>query len=111
MERRWDTALAMCHPDIVYMPADHPVLRGHAALQAWLEQFPPIVKFTRPLESVERQGDLAVTRNSFTVTIDHAGTLVENTGKALGAWQKDRSGRWVVKVVCWNWDRPISGTA
>jgi ketosteroid isomerase-like protein len=36
LARDWDKALAMCAPDIVYMPADHAVLRGRAELRAWL---------------------------------------------------------------------------
>jgi ketosteroid isomerase-like protein len=91
LARDWDKALAMCAPDIVYMPADYPVLRGHAALRAWLDQFPPILKFAQPLESIEGQGNLAITRNTFAVTIDDAGKHVENTGKVLCAWQKDTS--------------------
>ena len=111
LARDWDKVLAMCAPDIVYMPADYPVLRGHAALRAWLDQFPSILRFTQPLESVEGHGNLAISRNTFAITVGDAGKLVENTGKVLCAWQKDTSGRWVVKAVCWNWDRPMGGAA
>ena len=104
--RDWNKVLAMCATDVVYMPADHPVLRGQAALRAWFDQFPRLVKFRQPLETVEGQGDLAVSRSSFTVVLDNAGTSIENTGKVLGSLQRDESGRWLVKTVCWNWDRP-----
>ena len=103
----WDKAIAMCAPDIVYMPADHPVLRGHAALRAWFDQFPRIVKFSQPLDALEGQGTLAMARGTFAVTVDVGGKLIENTGKVLVCWTKDDSGRWLAKAVCWNWDRPL----
>jgi ketosteroid isomerase-like protein len=107
LTRDWDKLLAMCAPDIVYMPADQPALPGHSALQAWLDQFPRIVKFTQPLEQVEGQGDLAVGRATFAITVEVAGKPVENTGKVLFWCQKEASSRWLVKAVCWNWDRPM----
>ena len=110
LERDWDKALALCAEDIVYMPADQSVLRGHPALRAWLDQFPPIVRFTQPLEEVEGQGNLAIGRATFAVTVDLAGQRVDNTGKVLCWFQKDTFGQWLVKAVCWNWDRPMATT-
>jgi ketosteroid isomerase-like protein len=111
LTRDWSQILAMCADDIVYMPADHPVVRGHAALRAWLEQFPPIVRFSQPLGALEGQGDLAISHATFAVTVDIAGTPLENTGKVLCAWQRGASGQWLVKSVCWNWDRALSSGA
>ena len=111
LARDWNQLLAMCADDIVYMPADHPVLRGHAALRAWFDQFPRMLTFSQPLEAVEGQGDLAISHSTFAVTVDNAGTPVGNTGKVLCGWQKDASGQWMVKSVCWNWDRPLGSGA
>jgi ketosteroid isomerase-like protein len=94
----------------MYMPADQPILRGHAALRDWLEKFPPIVEFTQPLEEVEGQNNLAIALARFSVAVDMAGQRVENTGKALCWLQKDSSGRWLAKAVCWNWDRSLTPT-
>lgn len=105
LTRDWGKALAMCAPDVVYMPADQPVLHGHEQLRAWLNQLPPIVKFAQPLDSVEGNGNLASARNTFAVTVDISGKRVENTGKVLCWFQKDTSGQWLAKAVCWNWDR------
>ena len=52
--RDWDKALGMCADEIVYMPTDHPILRGHAALRAWLDQFPRTSKFSQPLRRWDR---------------------------------------------------------
>ena len=111
LARDWSQLLAMCADDVVYMPADHPVLRGHAALRAWLDQFPRMLKFSQPLGTVEGQGTLAISQSTFAVAVDNGGTPVENTGKVLCGWQKEASGRWLVKSVCWNWDRPAGGGA
>ena len=108
LDRDWGKVLAMCTDDVVYMPADHPVLHGQAALRAWFDLFPRLEKFDQPLETIEGQGNLAMSRGSFAVVVDIKGTKVENTGKVLCGLQKDESGRWLVKAVCWNWDRPLS---
>jgi ketosteroid isomerase-like protein len=108
LARDWDRSLALCTQDIVYMAADQPVLRGHRALRDWLNQFPPIVRFTQPLEEVAGQGNLAIARARFDVAIDASGQHIENTGKALCWFEKDTSGRWLAKAVCWNWDRPLT---
>jgi hypothetical protein len=44
MKRDWDKWLATADPDVVYMPADEPSLRGHAELRAWMNRFPNILK-------------------------------------------------------------------
>jgi ketosteroid isomerase-like protein len=106
--RDWDRLLAMCAEDIAYMPADQPIVHGHAALRNWLEQFPPILRLTQPLVALEGHGIFAIARGTFEVTVDVGGQRIENTGKVLGWFQKDSSGRWLVKAVCWNWDRPLT---
>jgi ketosteroid isomerase-like protein len=111
LARDWDRLLAMCANDITYMPADHPVLRGHLALREWFEQFPPIVKFTQPLEEVVGQGNLAVGRATFAAAVDVSGQRLEGTGKALCWFGKDDSGKWLARAVCWNWDRPLTPAA
>lgn len=108
LARDWDRSLALCTTDVVYMPADQPVLCGHAALREWLNQFPPVVQFSQPLEELSGQGNLAIARATFTAVVDVSGQHVTNTGKALCWFQKDASGRWLAKAVCWNWDRPLT---
>jgi ketosteroid isomerase-like protein len=110
LARDWDRALALCSPDVVYMPADQPILRGHAELRNWFDQFPRILKFTQPLEDVEQEGNLAIARATFSATVEVSGQRAESTGKALCWLQRDSAGRWLIKAVCWNWDRPLAPT-
>ena len=107
LARDWGRTVAMCADDVVYMPSGYPAVHGHAALRAWMDGFPRILKFTQPIEAVEGLGNLAMSRAVFAVTVEMGGTAVENTGKVLCGWEKDASGRWLVKTVCWNWDRPL----
>lgn len=104
--RDWDKALAICAPDIVYMPADHPALHGHAALRAWLDLFPPILHFKQSLEAVDGDRQLAIARGSFTAAVDAAGHPMERVGKFLSGWRHDAAGRWVLQTLCWSWDQP-----
>src|SRR5688572_26914896 len=108
LARNWPQALALCAPDVVYMAADQPVVTGHEALRAFLDQFPPVAEFAQPLEAIDGQGTIAVGRGTFSAAIDVAGTRVSNTGKVLCWFQKDGAERWQVKGVCWNWDRPMA---
>jgi ketosteroid isomerase-like protein len=107
LTRDWEKALAMCAEDIVYMPADHPALRGHAELRAWFEQFPKILKFTQPLQVLEGDARRTVARATFDGAIEVAGRPVDVSGKVLCTLGKDASGKWLVHAVCWNFDRPM----
>lgn len=107
LARDWDKTLALCAPDIVYMPPDQPALHGHRALREWLEQFPTILEFAQPVEAIEGYADMAICRATFTATVDGGGKQLRNTGKVLVFLQKDTLGRWLVKTVCFNWDQPM----
>jgi ketosteroid isomerase-like protein len=109
--RDWDKVLAMCAEDIVYMPADQPALRGHAELRSWLDQFPPILTFTQPLEELEGDAGLAVARATFRGTIAVGQDEVPVSGKVLCSLRKAPTGAWLARRVCWNWDRPMTGAS
>lgn len=110
LARDWGRAADLCADDVVYMPADHPALRGRAALRTWLDAFPPIKQFVQPIEVIDGWGDVAMSRGAFTVTFEVDGAPVENSGKVLSSWKRDESGRWMVTAVCWNWDRHMAST-
>ena len=120
VEQQWPSAwlardlekvLAMCTEDIVYMPADHPALRGQDELRAWLEQFPKTLKFTQPLTHVEGDAHRAVARATFDAAIDVAGEPAAIAGKVLCTLRKEPSGKWLAQSVCWNFDRPMASGA
>lgn len=114
-ERQWtdalrardaDRLLAMCAPEFVYMPADHPPLHSHGDFRTWFSNFPHIVEISQPVESLELHGDCAVARCSFSVTLDAGGQRVNANGKALTSLRRDPSAGWLITAVCWNFDGP-----
>jgi ketosteroid isomerase-like protein len=110
LARNWDSALALCYPDIVYMPPDQPALHGHRALREWLDRFPPIIEFVQLLEAIDGHADSATCRFSFSATVGVEGQRISGTGKGLAIVQRDSLGRWLAKAVCFNWDRPMSAS-
>ena len=110
LARDWNRVLAMCAEDVVYMPADHPVLHGKAELRDWLAQFPPTTRFSQPVERTEGSALLATVHARFAVTIEIDGRPIENTGKVIATLQKTAD-RWLVKSVCWNFDRAMAAVA
>jgi ketosteroid isomerase-like protein len=120
IERQWTEAwlardceklLAMCAADIAYMPADHPSLRGHAELRAWVEQFPKTLRFTQPLDQLEGDANRTVARVAFKAAIEVEGKPVDVAGKVLCSFRKELSGKWLVTSVCWNFDRPMTAAS
>jgi ketosteroid isomerase-like protein len=107
LARDVDALVGMCAPNLVYMPADQPAIRGLEEFRAWVQQFPAISAFTQPIESMEGNGNIAVARARFTATLDVSGTSVPVAGKALCELVKNDAGHWLVKTVCWNWDHPL----
>jgi len=99
--------LAMCSEDIVYMPANNPVLRGHVELRTWLEQFPKTLKFTQPVSNLEGDANRAVAHATFDAAMEVQGKSVAVVGKALCTLRKEPSGKWLAQSVCWNFDAPI----
>jgi ketosteroid isomerase-like protein len=108
LARDWDNWLATADPDVVYMPADEPSLRGHAELRAWMKHFPQILKATHSVVDVDGSANHAVVRCTHEIAIELAGKRVENSGKFLCYFRKNASGKWLLKWVCVNWDRPMA---
>ena len=104
----WDKTLSLCADDLVYMPPDHPTLRGHSEFRAWLEQFPPIEEMHQELEHAEGEGDLAVIRVTTAVKTEMEGRKVSFTGKVLCSLTRNSAGAWKVDNVCLSWDQPMS---
>jgi ketosteroid isomerase-like protein len=120
IERRWVAAglardsgamAAMCTEDVEYFPPDQPSFVGRAALQAFFETFPPMVRFTQSFGAVEGDANRAVARCRFACTLDASGKTVENTGKFICSFEKQASGEWFVKYCSFNFDRPMAANS
>jgi ketosteroid isomerase-like protein len=102
-----DACVGMCTDDIVYMPADQPVLRGREALQGWLGKIPPILNFGQEVEQVEGGANRAYVRATAAIIFDVSGNRIENTYKMMCSFRKNETGTWLMDNVCWNSDRPM----
>jgi ketosteroid isomerase-like protein len=106
--RDWERLLGLCTEDIVYCPPDHAVLFGRTAFRKWLNDLPPIKKFSQTLVEIEGRGPLAVARATFSITFEISGQTITATGNALGWLRQHGLGRWLTKSVCFNYDHPVS---
>jgi len=107
LSRDWGKMTAMVTEDVEYFPPDQPSFIGKAALQAFFDQFPPMVRFTQSFGAVEGNANRAVARCRFAFALDVAGETVENTGKFVCSFEKQASGEWLVKYCSFNFDRPM----
>jgi ketosteroid isomerase-like protein len=105
VRKDWDGTLALMTDDYVYMPQDHPVLKGKAEVRAFLEGFPPIAQMTQSLEALSGNTELVVARGTFDAAMDMDGALVSGTGKWMGTATKT-DGEWLFTSSCFNWDSP-----
>jgi ketosteroid isomerase-like protein len=106
LSRDWDKWLATADPDVVYMPADEPSLRGHAELRAWMDHFPEILKVTHLVEEVDGSPNHAIARCTAKIAIEAGGKRVENSGKFLCYFRKNEFEKWLLRWVCVSWDNP-----
>ena len=106
LSRDWEKWLATADPDVVYMPADEPSLRGHAALRAWMDHFPQILKVTHSVEEMDGSANHAVARCTAEIAVEMDGKRIENNGKFLCYFRKNESEKWLLKWVCVSWDHP-----
>lgn len=106
LRRDWDKWLATADPEVVYMPADEPSLRGHAELRTWMDRFPNILKITHSVEDMDGSANHAVVRCTDEVALEVGGKQIENSGKFLCYFRKNEFEKWLLKWVCVSWDRP-----
>ena len=107
LAREWDTSLAMCSDDLVYMPPDNPPLRGKAEARGFFDAFPPILQFTQSVEAISGDAELAVLQCRFALSIEGEDGQVSGEGKVLATASKN-SGEWLFTTVCFNWNAPLS---
>ena len=108
----WRGALAVYADDAVEMPSHGAALQGKAAIQGWLEAFPPISNFEEESLEIEGQMDLAYDRGTYSMTVTPAGAApVVDRGKYLTIWHKQADGTWKVVRDIFNSDLPLSAPA
>ena len=93
--------------DAIVMAPNAPAVRGHEAITAFLETFPPFSDFKQESLEMEGFGDLAFSRDEYSFTMTLPGkSALKDKGKAIMIWRKQTDGSWKVYREIWNSDLP-----
>lgn len=92
----WDTAASLFTADAVRFPPHQPVIRGRAAMRAWLATFPPIQQFAITADEIVGCDDAAFVRGRYTLTAGAPGsTPIIDRGNYMGLLRKQEDGSWL----------------
>jgi len=108
----WKGALALYAEDAIELPPNQAAVQGKAAIQAWLEAFPPFSNFQEQSLEIEGQTDLAYDRGIYSMTLTPAGAApIIDRGKYLTILRKQADGTWKVVRDIFNSDLPLPAPA
>ena len=108
----WKGAAAVYADDAIGMPPNGPAVQGKAAIQAWMEAFPPFSSFQEQSSEIEGQTDLAYDRGTYSITLTPPGAApIVDRGKYLSIWHKQADGTWKVVRHIFNSDLPLAAPA
>jgi ketosteroid isomerase-like protein len=106
--RNWDGFVGSFAEDAVFMPPNHPVLRGKSALRAWADSNPQFSDFGFSNATFDGSGDLAWGTSSIHLAFTPPGSkLVADTSKQLFVIRKQADGSWKTVAVAFNSDLPL----
>src|SRR5262245_27089173 len=110
LAKNWAAVGALYTDDAVVNPPHDQAVKGRAAIQAWLEKFPPITAFKASNVKVEVRNDLAYVLGTYTMTLAPPGASgpVNDTGKYVEIRRKQSDGSWRIAVDIFNSDLPAS---
>jgi ketosteroid isomerase-like protein len=89
--------------DAVFLPPNGPAVQGRAAIQAWGEANPGVVRFEFTDVRVHGEGDFAW--GTSTIVFAYAG-MPADTSKQLVVFHRDPMASWQVVAVSFNSDTP-----
>lgn len=105
LERDWDTLLAMCTDDIVFLPPNEPAAQGDS-VRPWLDNFPTIKAMEWDIDHVQGKADLACLRGWVRMTLVVSGQEVCFNGKYTDVCRKQADGAWHFALIIWNSNEP-----
>lgn len=98
LARDWTTVAGLYLDDAVVNPPNEPAVQGRAAIQAWLEKFPPITDFKVSNVKVEGRDDLAYVLGVYAMTLAAPGA-VKDSGKYVEIGRRQRDG--IIERTSW----------
>ncbi len=105
LAKDWATAAKLYTDDAILLPPNTPMVKGRAAIQAWVEKFPPVTDFTLNNVQVDGRDDLAYVLGTYTMTIVPAGPI-KDSGKYIEIRRRQPDGEWLISVDIFNSDLP-----
>ena len=98
--------------DGVLMPPHHPSVQGHPAIAHYFRALFARSRFRFAFTSsdIRIDGDTALERVTYTATIwpgDNA-PPIEDAGKGIHVYRRQRSGSWKLAYDIWNSDQPVA---
>jgi len=92
----WDKFVdAHYAPDAILLPPNAQEVKGRDALIAFFKSFHGVTKFKTHDVELEGSGDLAYIRGTYELAMQPPGeALIEDIGKYIEVWRKDKNGQW-----------------
>jgi ketosteroid isomerase-like protein len=91
-----------------FLPPNDKAVTGRAAIQAWLQNLPPVKEMKLTPVEIDGRGDLAYVMGTFTMTLAPAGAPgpVTDAGKYVEIRRRQADGSWLISVDIFNSDLP-----
>ena len=103
--QNWDGFVATFDDDVVFMPANGPVLRGKDALKAWAAAGPKATSaFDFTNVEIHGEGNLAYGTSAINMAFEG---MPADPGKQLVVLRKNAAGEWKSVAVSFNSDTPM----
>ena len=111
--KNWSGLAAMYSTDAAFMPPNESAVQGRAAIQSWMNAFPPVTAFSLTPQLVDGRGDLAYVRGTYMMTLTPPGAPapVEDHGKYIVIERKQPDGSWLITEDIFNSDVPLPAPA
>lgn len=90
----WDGVAAMFTDDAERFPPNQPVLRGRAAIRAWLAKAPRFADFRISADVIVGSGDHAYVRGRYELRVDGPSSM-HDRGHYTGLMRRQADGRWL----------------
>ena len=109
LAKNWAAAAALYTPEASFMPPNGPLVKGPAAIEAWMATFPPLTTFTLEAQQIDGVGDFAYIRGVYTMSFTLPGGTAptEDHGKYIVIGRKQADGSWLISEDIFNSDVPL----
>ena len=93
-----------------FLPPNDKAVVGRAAIEAWMQNLPPVKEFKLTPVEIDGRGDLAYVRGTFTMTMLPAGAPgpITDAGKYVEIRHRQADGSWLISVDIFNSDLPAA---